>query len=88
MPDLSMRPAMSLLRSPRGMVPRNRGGVDGTVQGLPAADAVRPTAAGGPFGRTIREVFEPLGWKIEPLETSGHDPAHLDSPKDPPTRRR
>jgi hypothetical protein len=38
--------------------------------------------------RTIREAFEPLGWKIEPLDTGGHDPAHLDSPKDPPRPRR
>jgi hypothetical protein len=42
------------------------------------------TGREGDVDRTIREVFEPLGWTIEPLETSGHDPAHLDSPKDPP----
>ena len=42
----------------------------------------------GDVDRTIREVFEPLGWKIEPLDTGGHDPAHLDSPEDPPPPRR
>jgi hypothetical protein len=31
-----------------------------------------------------REAFEPLGWRIEPLDTSTHDPAHLSSPEDPP----
>jgi hypothetical protein len=42
----------------------------------------------GDVDRTVREVFEPLGWKIEPLDTGGHDPAHLDSPEDPPPPRR
>jgi hypothetical protein len=42
----------------------------------------------GDVDRTIHEVFEPLGWKIEPLDTGGHDPAHLDSPEDPPPPRR
>jgi hypothetical protein len=42
----------------------------------------------GDVDRTIREVFEPLGWRIEPLDTGGHDPAHLDSPEDPPPPRR
>jgi hypothetical protein len=42
----------------------------------------------GDVDRTIREVFEPLDWRIEPLDTGGHDPAHLDSPEDPPPPRR
>jgi hypothetical protein len=46
------------------------------------------TGSEGHVDRTIREVFEPLGWRIEPLDTGGHDPAHLDWPKDPPTPRR
>jgi hypothetical protein len=31
-----------------------------------------------------REAFEPLGWQIESLDTSRNDPAHLESPEDPP----
>ena len=31
-----------------------------------------------------REAFEPLGWRIEPLDTNRNDPAHLESPADPP----
>jgi hypothetical protein len=38
----------------------------------------------GYVDRTIREVFEPLGWGIEPLATDRHDPTHLDSPEDSP----
>src|SRR3954449_8772487 len=39
------------------------------------------TGGGGTVGRTLREGVEPLGWTIEPLDTSTHDPAHLDSPE-------
>ena len=46
------------------------------------------TGREGYVDRTIHEVFEPLGWRIEPLATDRHDPAHLDSPRDPPTQRR
>jgi hypothetical protein len=42
------------------------------------------TGGEGTVDRTIREEFEPLGWRIEPLDTGTHDPAHLDSPEDPP----
>jgi hypothetical protein len=42
------------------------------------------TGGEGQVDRTIREALEPLGWKIEPLDTSTRDPAHLDSPEDPP----
>jgi hypothetical protein len=42
------------------------------------------TGGEGTVDRTIREVFEPLGWTIEPLDTKSHDPAHLDSPEDEP----
>jgi hypothetical protein len=38
----------------------------------------------GTVDRSIREAFEPLGWRIEPLDTSTNDPAHLSSPEDPP----
>jgi hypothetical protein len=46
------------------------------------------TGGEGAVDRTIRETFEPLGWTIEPLDTSEHDPAHLDSPEDPPPAAR
>src|SRR3954465_10752944 len=41
------------------------------------------TGGGGPVARSVREEFEPLGWKIEPLDTGTHDPDHLASPEDP-----
>jgi hypothetical protein len=44
------------------------------------------TGGEGQVARTVREEFESLGWTIEPLDTGGHDPAHLDSPKDSPPR--
>jgi hypothetical protein len=46
--------------------------------------ALAATGGEGTVDRTIHEVFEPLGWKIEPLDTSRNDPAHLSSPEDPP----
>jgi hypothetical protein len=46
------------------------------------------TGSEGHVDRTIHDAFKPLGWRIEPLDTGAHDPAHLDSPKDPPTPRR
>jgi hypothetical protein len=42
------------------------------------------TGGEGTVDRSVREEFEPLGWQIAPLDTSRHDPAHLDSPEDPP----
>jgi hypothetical protein len=42
------------------------------------------TGGEGTVDRSIHEAFEPLGWTIEPLDTSTHDPSHLDSPEDPP----
>jgi hypothetical protein len=42
------------------------------------------TGGEGTVDRTIRAELEPLGWTIEPLDTKSHDPAHLDSPEDPP----
>ena len=42
----------------------------------------------GDVDSTIRDLFEPLGWTIEPLDTSHSDPAHLDSPEDSPTPKR
>lgn len=38
----------------------------------------------GEVDEDVRAEFEALGWKIEPLDTSHHDDAHLDSPEDPP----
>ena len=46
--------------------------------------ALAASGGEGVVDRTIREEFEPLGWQIEPLDTSRHDPAHLSSPEDPP----
>jgi hypothetical protein len=46
--------------------------------------ALAQTGGEGTVDRTIREEFEPLGWRIEPLDTGEHDPAHLGSPEDPP----
>jgi hypothetical protein len=42
------------------------------------------TGGEGTVDRTIREEFEPRGWKIKPLNTGEHDESHLDSPEDPP----
>ena len=42
------------------------------------------TGGEGTVDRSVREAFEPLGWTIEPLDTSRNDPAHLDSPEDAP----
>src|SRR3954453_14291773 len=42
------------------------------------------TGGEGEVDRSVREELEPLGWKISPLDTSRHDPDHLDSPEDPP----
>ncbi|HEY7253563.1 MAG TPA: hypothetical protein VIG37_23920 [Methylomirabilota bacterium] len=42
------------------------------------------TGGEGTVDRSVREAFAPLGWRIEPLDTSRRDPAHLDSPEDPP----
>ncbi|MEA2419709.1 MAG: hypothetical protein QOE60_1915 [Thermoleophilaceae bacterium] len=44
------------------------------------------TGGEGQVDDTVRTALEPLGWKIEPLDTSDPDPAHLDSPEDSPPR--
>jgi hypothetical protein len=46
------------------------------------------TGGEGTVDRTIREVFEPWGWTIEPLDTSEHADEHLGSPEDPPPASR
>jgi hypothetical protein len=49
------------------------------------------TGGEGQVDDTVRAEFEALGWRIEPLDTSRHDDAHLDSPEDappPPGERR
>jgi hypothetical protein len=42
------------------------------------------TGGEGTVDSSIREAFEPLGWTIEPLDTSRHESVHLASPEDPP----
>jgi hypothetical protein len=46
------------------------------------------TGGEGTVDSSVREEFEPRGWTIEPLDTSHHDPAHLDSPEDEPPASR
>jgi hypothetical protein len=50
--------------------------------------ALAQTGGEGMVDSSVREAFEPLGWTIEPLDTGHSDPAHLDSPEDPPPDRR
>lgn len=42
----------------------------------------------GQVDDTVRAVLEPLGWRVEPLDTDEHDPAHLSSAPDPPPASR
>jgi hypothetical protein len=63
------------------------------INGLRRAHGREPlqlaqTGKEGYVDSTIRQAFEPLGWKIDPLDTGSHDPAHLDSPEDPPMPER
>jgi hypothetical protein len=44
------------------------------------------TGGEGNLDSTVLAALEPLGWKVEPLDTSEPDPAHLDSPEDSPPR--
>jgi hypothetical protein len=54
-------------------------------RGLGAPPLVLAETGGeGIVDRSVREAFEPLGWRIEPLDTSRSDPAHLSSRADPP----
>src|SRR3954454_21177808 len=46
------------------------------------------TGGEGTVDRTIREEFEPRGWKIEPLDPSENQEVHLGSPEDPPPTSR
>jgi hypothetical protein len=46
------------------------------------------TGGEGMVDSSVREAFEPLGWKIEPLDTGHSDPAHLASPENAPPDRR
>jgi hypothetical protein len=46
------------------------------------------TGGEGTVDRTIRQVFEPWGWTIEPVDTSRHADDHLGSPEDPPPASR
>jgi hypothetical protein len=59
--------------------------INAVRRGLGESSVVLAETGGeGTVDRSIREAFEPLGWRIEPLDTSRRDPAHLDSPEDPP----
>jgi hypothetical protein len=44
------------------------------------------TGGEGEVDSTVRSALEPLGWRVEPLDTGEHDPTHLDSPEDSPPR--
>src|SRR3954454_8242617 len=46
------------------------------------------TGGEGIVDSSVREAFEPRGWTIEPLDTSKHAAAHLDSPDDEPPASR
>jgi hypothetical protein len=59
--------------------------INAVRRGLRAPPLVLAETGGeGTVDRSIREAFEPLGWTIEPLDTSEHVDAHLESPEDPP----
>jgi hypothetical protein len=59
--------------------------INAVRRGLGAPPLVLAETGGeGTVDRSVREELEPLGWTIEPLDTSRHDPAHLGSPEDPP----
>ncbi|MGZ4461380.1 MAG: hypothetical protein ACXVZP_00950 [Gaiellaceae bacterium] len=59
--------------------------INAVRRGLGAAPLVLAETGGeGVVDRSISAAFEPLGWRIEPLDTTTHDPAHLASPDDPP----
>jgi hypothetical protein len=59
--------------------------INAVRRGLGAPPLVLAETGGeGVVDRTIYETFTPLGWQIEPLDTSRQDPAHLGSPEDPP----
>jgi len=44
------------------------------------------TGGEGEVSATVRAELERLGWRVEPLDTTGRDAAHLDSPPDSPPR--
>ena len=46
------------------------------------------TGGEGIVDSSVGEEFEQRGWRIEPLDTSHQDPAHLDSPRDAPPASR
>jgi hypothetical protein len=46
------------------------------------------TGGEGVVDSSVREELEARGWRIEPLDTSRHDAAHLDSPEDEPPASR
>jgi hypothetical protein len=38
----------------------------------------------GTLDRTVLDELTPLGWSVERLDTSSHDPVHVDDPPSPP----
>jgi hypothetical protein len=44
------------------------------------------TGGEGELDSTVLATLEPLGWRVEALETGEPDPAHLESPADSPPR--
>jgi hypothetical protein len=59
--------------------------INAVRRGMGAAPlTLAQTGHEGEVDETVREEFERLGWRIEPLDTSHHDDAHLDSPEDEP----
>jgi hypothetical protein len=44
------------------------------------------TGGEGEVDSTVRTELERFGWRVQPLDTSAPDPAHLDSPEDSPPR--
>ena len=55
---------------------RTRGGKD--------ALTLAQTGGEGEVSDAVREELGALGWEIEPLDTSQHDPEHLSEPESPP----
>jgi hypothetical protein len=52
-------------------------------RGRPAM-VLAQTGGEGELDPTVAEELGRLGWRSEPLDTSDHDPGHLDSHEDPP----
>jgi hypothetical protein len=61
--------------------------INAVRRGLGAKPLALAASGGeGQVDRTVLEELGMLGWEIRPVDTSVHDPAHVDSPEDPPPR--